>query len=52
MISSPKWPNMQCDAIQKNHISISDYMLAVRDQLNDKSDLILTWWIWIWNDKK
>jgi len=29
---------MQCDVIQKNHVSISDQVLAVRDQLNDKSD--------------
>uniref|UniRef100_A0A2S2Q7F7 Intraflagellar transport protein n=1 Tax=Sipha flava TaxID=143950 RepID=A0A2S2Q7F7_9HEMI len=37
LVSSPKWPSMQCDAIQKSHVSMSDHMLAVRDQLNDKS---------------
>ncbi|XP_060875754.1 intraflagellar transport protein 80 homolog isoform X2 [Metopolophium dirhodum] len=36
LVSSPKWPNMQCDIVQKNHVSISDHILAVRDQLNDK----------------
>jgi len=29
---------MQCDIVQRNHISMSDHILAVRDQLNDKSD--------------
>lgn len=38
LVSSPKWPNMQCDMIQINHLSMSDHMLAVRDQLNDKSN--------------
>jgi len=38
LVSSPKWPNMQFDVIQKNHVSLSDHMLAVRDQLNDKSN--------------
>lgn len=38
LVSSPKWPNMQCDIVQKNHVSMSDHILAVRDQLNDKSD--------------
>ncbi|VVC31811.1 WD40/YVTN repeat-like-containing domain,WD40 repeat,WD40-repeat-containing domain [Cinara cedri] len=36
LVSSPKWPNMQCDVLQTNHVSISDHVLAVRDQLNDK----------------
>jgi len=38
LVSSPKWQNMQCDLVQRNHVSISDHILAVRDQLNDKSD--------------
>jgi len=29
---------MQCDVVQRNHVSISDHILAVRDQLNNKSD--------------
>lgn len=41
LVSSPKWPNMQCDLIQRNHISMSDHMLVLRDQLNDKSDYFL-----------
>ncbi|XP_050425165.1 intraflagellar transport protein 80 homolog isoform X2 [Adelges cooleyi] len=36
LVSCPKWPNMQCDAIQENHLSMSTDLLAVRDQLNDK----------------
>lgn len=31
---------MQCDAIQRNHVSIADNILAIRDQLNDKSDYL------------
>jgi len=29
---------MQCDVIKKNHVTMSDQILAVKDQLNDKSD--------------
>lgn len=38
LVSSPKWPNMQCDLVQRNHVSMSDHMLVLRDQLNDKSE--------------
>ncbi|XP_050524427.1 intraflagellar transport protein 80 homolog isoform X3 [Daktulosphaira vitifoliae] len=36
LVSSPKWPNMQCDRIQENYVSMSSKLLAIRDQLNDK----------------
>lgn len=38
---APKWPNMQCDTLNANLITLSNDTIAIRDQIDEKSKCLL-----------